>query len=212
MLLYEWLKITVEYCLKSKHVKQKLILLPRYKFKSNEVNMLGGIFFWFLLAIAVGFLASNYNRSSFLWFLLACIISPIIAAIFLLIMGKNNEAEVLDNLARVQKSQQDFIELYCANETVVKKNPILENTFKELSNAKASSTSQITVEDIDKKINMLLMEVARAETPKQEHVETHTEETSDHFSQLEKLKKLLDINAITSEEFEAKKAEILSRL
>ncbi|MFM2663523.1 SHOCT domain-containing protein [Vibrio mediterranei] len=174
--------------------------------------MLGGIFFWFFLAIAVGFLASNYNRSGFLWFLLACIISPVIAGVFLLILGKNNEAEILDNLAKVKKAQQDFIELYCANETAVKKNPILENAFKELSNLKVSSTSKVTVEDIDKNINMLLMEVSRAEAPKPEQAETHTEEANDHFAQLEKLKKLLDINAITNEEFVAKKAEILSRL
>ncbi|MCR9411566.1 SHOCT domain-containing protein, partial [Vibrio alginolyticus] len=75
-----------------------------------------------------------------------------------------------------------------------------------------SSTSKITVEDIDKNINMLLMEVARAEVPKSDPLETKTEEASDHFEQLEKLKKLLDINAITNEEFEVKKAEILSRL
>ncbi|EGQ8472851.1 SHOCT domain-containing protein [Vibrio alginolyticus] len=182
------------------------------KFQLNEVNMLGGIFFWFFLAIAVGFLASNYNRSGFLWFLLACIVSPLIAGIFLLILGKNKEAEILDNLAKVKKAQQNFIELYCANEIAVKNNPILERAFKDLSNTNISSTSKITVEDIDKNINMLLMEVARAEVPKSDPLETKTEEASDHFEQLEKLKKLLDINAITNEEFEVKKAEILSRL
>ncbi|WP_102505660.1 SHOCT domain-containing protein [Salinivibrio kushneri] len=177
--------------------------------------MLGGFFFWFLLlalAIAVGFLASNYNRSGFLWFLLACVISPVIAGIFLLIMGENNEAEILDDLDKVKKAQQDFIQLYCVNEKAVKKNPILENAFKELSDTEVSSTSKITVEDIDKNINMLLMEVARAEAPKAEYVETHNEKASDHFAQLETLKKLLDINAITSEDFEAKKTEILNRL
>ena len=45
--------------------------------------MEGLIFFWFGLAIAVGIFASNRGRSVFGWFLLACIISPLVALILL---------------------------------------------------------------------------------------------------------------------------------
>lgn len=39
--------------------------------------------FWILLAIAVGVWASNRGRHGFGWFLIACIVSPLIAGIFL---------------------------------------------------------------------------------------------------------------------------------
>ena len=45
--------------------------------------MTGLMFFWFGLAIAVGIFASNRGRSVFGWFLLACIISPLLALILL---------------------------------------------------------------------------------------------------------------------------------
>jgi len=45
--------------------------------------MEGLIFFWFGLAIAIGIFASNRGRSVFGWFLLACIISPLLALILL---------------------------------------------------------------------------------------------------------------------------------
>jgi hypothetical protein len=41
--------------------------------------------FWFGFAIAVGVLASNRGRHGFGWFLLACIISPLLAIIYLLV-------------------------------------------------------------------------------------------------------------------------------
>jgi hypothetical protein len=41
------------------------------------------ILFWFLVSIAIGVWASNKGRSGFGWFVLAVIISPILAAIFL---------------------------------------------------------------------------------------------------------------------------------
>lgn len=41
------------------------------------------IFFWLLLSLAVGIWASNKGRSGFGWFLLAIIISPLLAGIFL---------------------------------------------------------------------------------------------------------------------------------
>lgn len=38
-------------------------------------------FFWFIFAVAVGFIASARGRSGFGWFILAMVISPVIAVI-----------------------------------------------------------------------------------------------------------------------------------
>lgn len=40
------------------------------------------LIFWIGFSIAVGFFASSRGRSGFGWFLLACIISPLLAIIF----------------------------------------------------------------------------------------------------------------------------------
>ncbi len=39
-------------------------------------------FFWLLFSIAVGVMASNRGRSGFGWFLLSCLISPLLGLIF----------------------------------------------------------------------------------------------------------------------------------
>lgn len=50
-----------------------------------------GAFFWIGFAIAIGVWASNRGRHGFGWFLLACIISPLLAGIFLAVT--KNKAE-----------------------------------------------------------------------------------------------------------------------
>lgn len=174
--------------------------------------MLGGIFFWLFLAIAVGFLASNYNRSGIGWFFIACIVSPLIAGIFLLIIGKNKDEEILETIEKVKQAQQDYIALYCTNEEAVKANPVLSQKFAELSELKISSNTKITVEEIDKYTHMLLVEVARSDTQINEPLKDITSDVNDGYESLVKLKHLLDINAITSDEYELKKAELLSRI
>jgi len=42
---------------------------------------------WIGFAVAVGFLAAKWQRTGFGWFFLACLISPVLAGIFLLIAG-----------------------------------------------------------------------------------------------------------------------------
>jgi len=53
---------------------------------------MGLALFWIGFAIAVGVLASNRGRNGLGWFLLACIISPLLAIIFLLVT--KNQAEL----------------------------------------------------------------------------------------------------------------------
>jgi len=43
------------------------------------------IFFWLLFALAVGMIASNRGRSGFGWFILACLISPLLAVILVML-------------------------------------------------------------------------------------------------------------------------------
>ena len=47
--------------------------------------MIAIIFFWLLFALVVGMIASSRGRSGFGWFILACLISPLLAGIFLLV-------------------------------------------------------------------------------------------------------------------------------
>lgn len=47
--------------------------------------MIAIIFFWLLFALVVGLIASSRGRSGFGWFILACLISPLLAGIILLV-------------------------------------------------------------------------------------------------------------------------------
>ena len=53
-----------------------------------------GPFFWIGFAIAVGIWASNRGRSGFGWFLLSCVISPLLAAIFLAVTKNHAEPKL----------------------------------------------------------------------------------------------------------------------
>jgi MFS family permease len=46
------------------------------------------LLFWIVFALVVGSLAGNYGRSSFGWFFLSLLISPVLGGLFLLIAGK----------------------------------------------------------------------------------------------------------------------------
>ena len=52
-----------------------------------------GLLFWFGLAVAVGVWASNRGRHGFGWFLLACLISPILAGVFLAVTKNLEKAK-----------------------------------------------------------------------------------------------------------------------
>lgn len=54
--------------------------------------MIAIIFFWLLFALIVGLIASSRGRSGFGWFILACLISPLLAGIFLLV-GANRRSQ-----------------------------------------------------------------------------------------------------------------------
>lgn len=54
------------------------------------VEILGG---WFLFSLLVGVLGARMGRNGFLWFVLSVLISPVIAAIILLVIGRAVEAD-----------------------------------------------------------------------------------------------------------------------
>lgn len=51
---------------------------------------------WLLFALIVGFVASSLKRSGILWFLLACVFSPLIMGIFLLLVGSAEDKRLRD--------------------------------------------------------------------------------------------------------------------
>lgn len=53
--------------------------------------MIAIIFFWLLFALVVGMIASSRGRSGFGWFLLACLISPLLALIILLVSASRGD-------------------------------------------------------------------------------------------------------------------------
>lgn len=48
--------------------------------------------FWLVLAIVVGVIAGSRNRNGFGWFILALVISPLIAGILVLALGSSGKA------------------------------------------------------------------------------------------------------------------------
>lgn len=47
---------------------------------------MGMVLFWLIAAAVVGVIASNRGRSGFGWFILACLISPLLAGILVLVL------------------------------------------------------------------------------------------------------------------------------
>jgi hypothetical protein len=56
--------------------------------------MLGIVFLWVVLSIAVAILASNKGRSGFGWFVLSLVISPLIAGLFCAVSGNLKQAAI----------------------------------------------------------------------------------------------------------------------
>lgn len=66
--------------------------------------MEGLALFWLALAVVVGFAASGRGRSGVGWFLIAILISPLLALILLLVMGSPGSPVASANMTRVEPS------------------------------------------------------------------------------------------------------------
>ena len=61
----------------------------------------------------VGYWANNWGRNGWLWFVVALLISPLISAIILLVMGRDKEAVIeleAQRLAAVEKRKAELMD------------------------------------------------------------------------------------------------------
>jgi hypothetical protein len=61
----------------------------------------------------VGYWANNWGRNGWLWFVVALLISPLISAIILLVMGRDKEAGIeleAQRLAAVEKRKAELMD------------------------------------------------------------------------------------------------------
>ena len=78
--------------------------------------MLFALSLWPLLAIGVGILAGAWDRSGFLWFITAIVISPLISVLLLLILGKPEKSGGRPDLRCPECNYiNDADAQYCAN-------------------------------------------------------------------------------------------------
>ena len=62
----------------------------------------------------VGYWANNWGRNGWLWFVVALLISPLISAIILLVMGRDKEAGIeleAQRLAAVEKRKAELMDI-----------------------------------------------------------------------------------------------------
>ena len=66
-----------------------------------------------IFSALVGYWANNYGRNGWLWFFIAILISPLITAVILLIMGRGGEAKA--------KQESDNIEAEAQKQAAIEK-------------------------------------------------------------------------------------------
>ena len=64
------------------------------------------IIFYIGISIAIGMLAARFNRNPLRWIVLSILISPILAGIFLLVVGKK-QMPVQDDYGEVSVTRED---------------------------------------------------------------------------------------------------------
>lgn len=69
---------------------------------------------WAVLAVIVGLAAGARGRSAAVWFLLAVVLSPLIAGMLLLILPGMHARGLLEEIATGKASAVDDAALYCA--------------------------------------------------------------------------------------------------
>ena len=70
------------------------------------------LIFLIIFSVLVGYWASNWGRNGVLWFFVALLISPLISAIILLIMGRDKETAIeaeAQKAAAVEKRKKELL-------------------------------------------------------------------------------------------------------
>ncbi len=158
-----------------------------------------------ILGILVGFWASSKERSFWTYTLLSIFLSPLIGIIVLLVQGDASEKEVIRNNKHMlyckhcnsTYSGKGGRQEWCAEcQNVLMETSILLDDWKTFDDSKkaemkkAFSEGQYAIENVGKTV-----------------VITNYNEGAD---EIKKYKELLDMGAITEEEYEAKKKQILN--
>jgi uncharacterized membrane protein len=71
------------------------------------------LIFLIIFSALVGYWASNLGRNGWLWFFVALLISPLISAIILLIIGKDKETAIeveAQKAAAVEKRKKELLD------------------------------------------------------------------------------------------------------
>ncbi len=149
--------------------------------------MLGGFILWFILSILIGVWASKLGRDGFVWGLIAAFISPLLAAICLLIIGDKSENVnnvTSDSATQVEKDKEwEVVKKY-----VPEVNSSLEIILDELNNKGIASA--------EKKLKELFFVIGKEGLTK----EALDIIISDVQNEIEEQEKLLDSNIINETE------------
>lgn len=168
------------------------------------------VFFWVILSILCGMYASKLNRSGFGYFVLACLLSPVIGFIALLILGDNTINEKTNN----EKTNKRYkTEIHSDYDNVLEK----ALNFYDEFNLKPSEHN--TDDDYDKKfkneygeyfeINKV-NDIVILETCNLPKFKDTKPKNKSNIDDLTKLAELLEKGLLTKEEFETQKAKILN--
>ena len=166
------------------------------------------IFFWVVLSIVTGYVARSIGRSIVKYFLLSLFFSPLVGLIILAIKGKGTEDEILDNNEHI---------FYCPDcnysygglggdkncpkcGRILDESYVLSSTWKKLSYAE---------QDALKKEFAQGKHLRNGEREEIYARSVHKGSERSDADELRKYKELLDMGAITKEEYEKKKKQIL---
>ena len=165
------------------------------------------IIFWVVLCFVCGLVASNCGRSFAAYFVLSLLLSPLIGFIVLLIKGKITKDEVLDNTSHI---------FYCPKCSSVYSGTSEGSTSCPDCKIPMNETTVIADQwhsfDSQKKAEMKKMfaegKYMRNGTILGSQIE-HFSSSDNNADQIKKYKELLDMGAITQEEYDGKKKQLL---
>lgn len=164
---------------------------------------------WLALAILCGVYASKLNRSGFGYFLLACVLSPLIGFIALLIFG-NNDVKAEESNKNIMIFPKDAYEKVLNELLLFYKDHNLESSEGNESRENEKLYINNKQEFFIIKIGDNDITVETFNLPKFNDIQPEIKENKSNIDDLVKLGELLEKGLLTKEEFEAQKAKLLN--